>query len=276
MRIPEDRVRLTPDGPVARVVIDHVRAPRRVPMDAPWHWLAAGWRDLWTIPQISLCYGGVFCLAAGLLLLGLARVQAQSLFLALASGFLLIGPLLGTGLYDASRRLALGQPVHIGDVIRAGLGARGQIMFFGALLLFVFMLWLQIALLLLMLFFGTSALPPADAFMHALLFTQHGLGLLIVGTLVGSAIATFVFAISTMALPLLLTAQIDAVSAAKASLRAVARNPKPMALWAALIAGIMGSGFVMLLIGLIIAFPLIGHATWHAFQDIYGDGDATP
>ena len=55
---------------------------------------------------------------------------------------------------------------------------------------------------------------------------------------------------------------------------AVARNPKPMALWAALIVVIMGAGFVTLLFGLVVAFPLIGHATWHAYADIYGPESA--
>jgi acyl-CoA synthetase (AMP-forming)/AMP-acid ligase II len=51
---------------------------------------------------------------------------------------------------------------------------------------------------------------------------------------------------------------------------AVARNPKPMALWATLIAVMIAAGFATMLVGLIVAFPLIGHATWHAYQGIYG------
>jgi uncharacterized membrane protein len=48
-------------------------------------------------------------------------------------------------------------------------------------------------------------------------------------------------------------------------------NPKPMALWAALIAGFMALGLATLFVGLVIAFPLIGHATWHAFRDVVRD-----
>jgi uncharacterized membrane protein len=61
------------------------------------------------------------------------------------------------------------------------------------------------------------------------------------------------------------------VTAARASLAAVARNPKAMALWASLIVVMMGAGFATLLFGLVVAFPLIGHATWHAFEEIYGE-----
>jgi uncharacterized membrane protein len=41
-----------------------------------------------------------------------------------------------------------------------------------------------------------------------------------------------------------------------------------MALWAALIAGLMLLGFVTLFLGLVITFPLIGHATWHAYRQL--------
>ncbi len=258
-------------SPPSAVVIDRLPAPRQVPLDAPWSWLAAGWRDMWAIPGTSLTYGAVFAGAAALLALTLWSVGAQSMFLALAGGFLLIGPLVAVGLYEASRRLAKGEVVRIGDVTSAGLGASGQLAFYGAVLLFVFMVWLQLAILLLMLFLGGTSPPPADQFVQALLFTPRGLGLLVAGSIVGGLIASLVFSMSVVAVPMLMRKQVDAVTAARASIAAVARNPKPMALWAALIVVIMGAGFVTLLAGLVVAFPLIGHATWHAYVDIYGD-----
>ena len=61
---------------------------------------------------------------------------------------------------------------------------------------------------------------------------------------------------------------VDIVTAVSTSLRGVAVNPKAMALWAALIAGFMALGIATLFVGLAIAFPLVGHATWHAFRSI--------
>ena len=58
-------------------------------------------------------------------------------------------------------------------------------------------------------------------------------------------------------------------------LAAVVLNPKPMALWAGLIAAFMILGIATLYVGLIIAFPLIGHATWHAYRDLV-DASALP
>lgn len=244
---------------------------RCVAFDAPWNWLAAGWRDMWAMPHVSLAYGVIAAAGAGGLIAGLLSLEATSLFLALAGGFLLIGPMLAVGLYEASRRFGSGENVRIGDVVWAWFNARGQLGFLGAILLFVFMVWVQLALLLLMLFLGSSGLPPPSEFMRTLLFTQQGLGLLVVGTIVGGLLATLVFAIAALAVPMLMVREVDAITAARASLTAVALNPKPMALWAGLIVVLMGAGFVTLLAGLVVTFPLIGHATWHAYADIFGE-----
>ena len=80
--------------------------------------------------------------------------------------------------------------------------------------------------------------------------------------------AALVFAISVISVPLLMTRRVDAITAIVTSLEAVRLNPKPMALWAGLIAGFMVLGIASLFVGLAIAFPLIGHATWHAFRDV--------
>lgn len=253
------------------LVQDRTPQPRRVPFDAPWAWLAAGWRDMWQAPHVSLAYGLAFAIGAAVLCVGLLQIGAQSLFLALAGGFLLIGPFLAVALYATSRRLALGKDVVLADVILTWFDGRGQLGFFGGGLLFIYLVWLQLAMLLLMLFLGSGGLPPASAFMHELLFTPRGLGLLVVGTAVGGGLAAFVFAISALAVPMLLVRRIDAVTAARSSVSAIVENPKPMALWAALIVVIMAAGFATLLVGLVVAFPLIGHATWHAYADVYGD-----
>ena len=240
----------------------------QVPFDAPWSWLAAGWRDMWTVPHVSLAYGVLFALLSVGLTLGLALTGMPSLVLALAGGFLLVGPIAAVGLYETSRRLEADRSVAFGEVVRAGWQAPGQLGFFGAILAFLFFVWLQLAFLLFMLFLGSRGLPPPSEFVPTLLFTPHGLGLLVAGTAVGSLLAATAFAISVISVPLLLTRRADAVTAIAASLAAVVLNPKPMALWAGLIAAFMILGIATLYVGLIVAFPLIGHATWHAYRDL--------
>ncbi len=243
-------------------------AIEQVAFDAPWGWLARGWGDLWAAPRVSLAYGAVFASLSIGLTLGLMAGGLESLVLAIGGGFLLIGPVAAVGLYETSRRLESDQSVGLRDGLRAGVRAPGQLGFFGAILAFAYFVWVQLAFLLFMLFLGSKPLPPASEFLPTLLFTAHGLGLLVAGMIVGGVLAFLVFAISVISVPLLMTRRMDAVTAIAASLAAVVANPKPMALWAALIAGFMALGIATLFIGLVIAFPLIGHATWHAFRDL--------
>jgi uncharacterized membrane protein len=52
--------------------------------------------------------------------------------------------------------------------------------------------------------------------------------------------------------------------------RALLANPGPLALWALLIVLVIGMGFATLFIGLVVAAPVVGHATWHAYRDLVG------
>ena len=76
----------------------HLREPESVPFDAPWGWLAAGWRDLWRIPCVSLTYGAAFALGGAALVIGLWSLDALSLFPAVAGACLLAGPAVAVGL----------------------------------------------------------------------------------------------------------------------------------------------------------------------------------
>lgn len=241
---------------------------RTIRTRAPLEWLAAGWRDLWAAPRIGLAYGVTFAILACAMAVGLQQFGKQSLILALGGGFLLIGPLVAVGLYETSRRLEAGEPVTLTAVLKAGNRAPFQLACFGMILALAYALWLQLAFMLFTLFMGSRELPTASEFVPQLLFTSHGFGLLVVGTTVGGVIAGLVFTVSAISVPLMMTRQIDVVSAMAASAEAVVLNLKPMALWAALVASIVMLGISTLCVGLVIAFPLIGHASWHAFRSL--------
>jgi uncharacterized membrane protein len=241
---------------------------KQVSFEAPWEWLAAGWRDLWTHPAISLSYGAVFAVAAGVLVAAMMQEGWQAAVPALAGGFLLIGPMLAVGLYEESRRLEAGEPIDPRDIMLVGVRSPGQLAMLGVLLLIIFFVWIEVAFGLFTEFLGAREMPPMAEFLTTLLFTPRGVGLLVAGTAAGAVLAAVVFAITAVSVPLLMVREVDVVSAAMASLTAVRLNLRPMALWAALIAGMMAVGFATLFVGLIVLFPLIGHATWHAYKDL--------
>ena len=266
---PQDGIGLP--GTVSPDLLERHIAVRQVDLEAPWRWLAAGWSDLLAMPHISLTYGAVFSALAVGFWFGLASVGWQSLMLALAGGFLLIGPVLGVGLYEASRRRQSGVSVRLGNVLVAGFRAPGQLALLGLALLLIYVAWMRTALLMFMLFFSDGPFPPIEEFVPRLLFTWQGVTLLTAGTIVGAGLAALVYAISVVSAPMLMDRRVGVAAAILTSVQAVRLNLKPMALWAVLIAAFVALGLATLCLGLIVIFPLIGHATWHAYRDVVGE-----
>ncbi|MFA5899010.1 MAG: DUF2189 domain-containing protein [Hyphomicrobium sp.] len=245
-------------------------AVRRVPLDAPWNWLARGWRDLCALPVVSLAYGATFCVAGWVVAYWLNQIDASSLIPVLAGGFLLVAPLLAAGFYEISRRLEKDEPVTLRGVVHQCRAAMGRLALFGIVLFFVYFIWVELAFLLLTLFLGGAQLPEADQFVQALLFTKTGVGLLSGAVFAGAVLAGLVFSISSVAAPLLLVRDVDIVTAMVTSARAVRANPGVMLLWAVIIAGHMALALATAFVGLIVVFPLLGYATWHAYRDLVG------
>jgi uncharacterized membrane protein len=87
--------------------------------------------------------------------------------------------------------------------------------------------------------------------------------------------AALVFAATVVSVPLLLDRDVDFVTALLASVRAVGENPLPMALWATIIMIGTALSLATAMLGFVLAIPVIGHATWHAYRDVI-DADGLP
>ena len=234
---------------------------RKVRADAPWVWLARGWADMSSVPALSLSYGIAFFVISLSLIVALFQFELGALVPVMAAGFLLVGPMLAVGMYEASRRIEAGLPVRLADVAFVSTRSPTQLAFLGAMLMGAMLIWVRIASLLFALFFGSQDMP-------ALLLTPHGLGLLVVGTAVGGLLALVCFAISVVSVPMLMARDVDAVTAVLTSIETVRRNFWPMMIWGWIIAFFTAVGIATFLLGLIVVFPLLGHATWHAYRDL--------
>jgi uncharacterized membrane protein len=84
----------------------------------------------------------------------------------------------------------------------------------------------------------------------------------------GAVLAGIVFAVSVVAVPLIIDRHASASEAIRTSIRAVLANIPAMLLWAALIVVMTAIGFLTLLIGMVFIAPLLGYATWHAYRDL--------
>ena len=231
-----------------------------VSLRSPWRWLALGWADLRRNPVPGLAHG--FLLTAfGWLLLWAARDQFWLLAGAF-SGFLIVAPILATGLYQVSRQRSAG----LGDVVALWRSGDGRLVKFGLLLGLAGTGWVLTSAGLITLWSPVPILKPVDFLRHVVLVRE--IGLFEVWLLLGALLAAPVFASTVVALPMLVDTRASVMEAVAESWRAVASHPGPMVLWAVVIASLVGLGMLTALLGLIVLIPLLAHASWHAYRDL--------
>lgn len=227
----------------------------------PLRWLAAGWRDFLRCPGIGLFYGGCFT-AMGWLLMVVFQ-QAPAYVLALSAGFLLMGPFLSLGLYQASRRLARGEQPDLGDSLLAWDQRTGTLAVFGFVLLVLEMLWGRASLIVFAVSF--DGMPDFKGSLLALLDPEN-LQFIIAYLLVGGFFAGLIFAVSVVSIPMILDRPVDAITAGLTSLRLVLTQPAVMLCWGALISAVIVLAMLPWFAGLLVAGPVVGHASWHAYR----------
>lgn len=239
-------------------------AIRRVEAGHVLHWLKRGATDLVHHWPISLAVGGAFTLA-GYFLLEYAWSRPH-LAMALTTGFALVSPFLAIVFYDLSRRRERPGATRF-EGARNNLASIGL---FGLLLAFILSAWERLSAILVGLFYKGS-LSGDGAFSIAQLFGPDNLGFVIPYMLAGGALAALVFALSVVSLPMMMDRKVDIVTAIITSLWVVRENPLVMLLWAFVIGALTLLSEFAGYVPLAVFFPLLGHATWHAYRDLVED-----
>ncbi|MCU0836170.1 MAG: DUF2189 domain-containing protein [Chromatiaceae bacterium] len=238
-----------------------------ITLDHPWAWLAKGWKDLSRAPKFSLAYGTVFVLVSYLLTLGLVSEDLFFIIPPLAAGFFLVAPLLGIGLYQISDTLERGEQVQFCNALTAWRRNQVHLSAMALVLVMVMLAWMLAALLVFALLYH-QPVPTWENFIPVVFLSGTSPAFLLTGIAVGALIAAFTFAISAITVPMLMDRQVDVFTAMQTSVHAVRTNWQAMALWACLIVMFVGVGLATFYLGLIVAMPLVGHATWHAYRDL--------
>ena len=229
-------------------------------------WLAAGWRDLVTDPIPSLLYGvGVFIVSAAIVA-GLFAFGLDYILFPAFAGFMVVGPIVAIGLYEKSRAIANGEPLSLARMIFVKARSGAQVWFTGAILCLLMLVWMRAAVLIYALFFGLKPFPGLDHVVGMLFTTGTGWAMLLVGSVIGGVFAAFSFAISTFSIPMLLDEDVDGFTAMGTSISLVWSNLPVMIAWGAIVLALFLASVATGLVGLIVAFPLLGHATWHAYK----------
>jgi uncharacterized membrane protein len=238
-----------------------------LPASAGFDWLAAGWRDFRTEPGPSLAYGLFVLALSAAIVAGLWWLDWGFILFPALAGFLVFAPALATGLYEKSRALDTGEPVTLRRMLFPRPASGGQILFTGALLCGLMLLWMRAAVIIYALFFGVNPFPEGlDHVLDMLLTTQKGAAMLLVGGVVGALFAAFSLAISAFSIPMMYDREVDALTAIGNSWALVWNNRRAMIVWGAIVLALFTLSLATGLLGLVIVFPLLGHATWHAYK----------
>lgn len=232
--------------------------------------LARGYADFMATPTQLVFLGVIYPLVGLVAARAAAGGDLLPLFYPMVAGLSLMGPVVAIGIYELSRRREKGLPVswlNAFDVLRAP--AIGSILALGLLLCAIFVAWLLAAQLVYRATMGGLPVPESiGAFASQVVGTREGWNLILLGNAVGFLFAALVLTLTVVSFPLLLDRNVGIATAVRTSVRAVLANPVPMAAWGLIVAALLVLGCLPVFVGLAVAMPLLGHATWHLYRKV--------
>ncbi|MEO1397246.1 MAG: DUF2189 domain-containing protein [Pseudomonadota bacterium] len=232
----------------------------------------AGVKDFTRRPVLSLFFGVAYAVFGIVFILGLLVFDQVWMTVPAGVGFPLVAPFLAVGLYEMSRRYKAGELFTWSEIFTVVFKQqRREFGWMAFVTLFVFWVWMYQIRLLLALFLQWQSFSSLESFVTIVTTTTNGMLFIGVGTVVGAFLATVLFALTVISMPLLLDKDIDFVSAMLISVKTVHSNPAVMLGWGATIAVLVFVSLLPAFLLVIVVLPILGHTTWHLYKAAIDD-----
>ncbi|MGP0058948.1 MAG: DUF2189 domain-containing protein [Beijerinckiaceae bacterium] len=228
--------------------------------------LAAGFRDFKAALPFSVFFGAFYAMGGALIAALLFATNAQFVVYPLATGFALVAPFAAAGTYEISRRLEAGEELSWPAILKPRHGSQ-ELGWMALVTTFALVIWLDVALFLYLIFFGTRVLS-LEELITAVATTPMGVLFFVVGNLAGACIGSVLFSLTAVSCPMLIDRDVDAITAMITSVRAVRANARQMITWAILIGFLLAASTMAFLVGLVFVLPLLGHTAWHLYRKL--------
>jgi uncharacterized membrane protein len=234
--------------------------------------LHAGLRDLSARPALSLFFGLIYATFGGVLVSGLLVFNQIWILIVVGVGFPLLAPFLAAGLYEMSRRLKQSKPFTASEIFLVVFNQqRREFAWMALVVLFAFWMWAYQVRLLLALVLQPRTSLSFESLTTLVFTTYEGALFLILGTLMGGLLASVLFSITVVAMPLLMDREVDFVTAMITSVKTVRASPVVMLGWGALVGTMTFLAIAPMFLGVIFIFPLLGHTTWHLYEQLVSE-----
>lgn len=232
-------------------------------------WLQAGWRVFLQARGLSAAYAGIFTLLGVAQFFALERAGLSPLAVAVAGGFMLLGPALLCGFFNVSDLLERGGQVRLQDFFAGFLLAPPALWVVALVEMFLFLIWVTDAGVVYGLYFGTAKNIGLPEFLAGLAGEGDTWSYLFFSGLMGTLLASIIYATSAFAVPLLFYRRTNLAGAVSASVRAVFFSFPAMLAWAMTLSVAMFAAMLLLLPLFPVVFPVLAYASRQAYRDVF-------